>query len=94
MHNIDIYIYMLAPPPRSTFRVFPLYCPSFAVAESIFLYEFLLNLTRNQREILNSWISHFWKDFPLYEFLLKFNLKLKRNPSFLDFSFLEGFSSI
>ena len=36
--------------------------------------------------------SFIWKDFPLYEFFLEFNWKLKRNPQFLDFSFLEGFS--
>ena len=36
----------------------------------------------------------FLKDFPLYESFFKFHWKLKRNPSFLDFSFLDGFSSI
>ena len=39
---IYIYIYICLPSPRSTFRVLPLYCLSLGVAESIFLYEFLL----------------------------------------------------
>ena len=69
--------------------------PGFLFFGRIFLYmNSFKNLNRNEREILNSWISHFWKDFPLYEFRLKFNSKLKTNPQFLDFSFLERFSSI
>ena len=36
-------------------------------------------------------LSHFWKDFALYESFFKFHWKLKRNPSFMDFSFLKDF---
>ena len=65
--------------------------PGLIVWEVALLYNLLLRsipfniLIRKQEEILHSWISHFWMDFPLYESFLKFHWKLKRNPSFLDF---------